>query len=125
MPAVRKNLPNATLDIARVRPRAPAKTPGLAQKLSSMFVSEAFIEEKSPNLPVKVMTDSEPVRLGKIGPETHTPIELTPEASNSRKGKEVVREKMIEHAETSARKFAVLAPKGTASTSAMEFPPEL
>ena len=64
------------LDNARVRPRAPAKTPGLAQKLSSMFASEAFIEGKSPNLPDKEMTDSEPVRSAKIGPEAKITIEL-------------------------------------------------
>ncbi|CCU82344.1 putative effector protein [Blumeria hordei DH14] len=125
MPPVRKKLPNAMLDNARVRPRAPAKTPGLAQKLSSMFASEAFIKGKSPNLPDKEMTDSEPVRSAKIGPETHTPIELAPETSTSRKGKEVVREKTTEHAETSARKFAVPSSKGTASTSEPEYPPEL
>ncbi|CCU76350.1 EKA-like protein [Blumeria hordei DH14] len=71
------------------------------------------------------MTDSEPVRQVKIGPETNTPIELAPESSSSRKGKEVVREKMTEYAETSAKIIAVPAFNGTASTAAPEFPPEL
>ncbi|CCU74606.1 EKA-like protein [Blumeria hordei DH14] len=125
MPPVRKKLPNAMLDNARVRPRTPAKTPGLAQKLSSMYASEAFVEGKSPNYPDEEMTDSEPVMSVTIGPETNTPIELASGASSSRKRKDVVREKTTEYAETSARKFAVLASKGTASTSAAEFPPEL
>ncbi|CCU81382.1 EKA-like protein [Blumeria hordei DH14] len=87
-----------------------------------MFASEASAEGKSPKFPDKEMTDSEPVRSVKIGPETHRPIELVPEASSSRGGKEVVRERKIEHAKISARKFAVPASKGTASTQALEFP---
>ena len=101
------------------------KTSGLAQKLSSMFASEAFIQGKSINLPDNEMTDSEPIRSVKIGPETNTPDELAPVASSSRKGKEVVREKTTEPAESSARKFAVPFSKGTATTTAPEFPPEL
>ena len=87
---VRKKLPNAMLDNARVNPRAPVKTPGLAQKILSMFAREAFIEGESPNLLDKEMTDSEPVGSVKSGLEAHIPIELAPEASSSRKGKEFV-----------------------------------
>lgn len=113
------------LDNARVRPRAPAKTPGLAQKLSSLCASEAFIPGKSSTLPDQEMTDSDPIRTEINGQQTAKPAELAPEASSSRKGKKVVREKTTERAELPAGKNAVPASKGAASTSAPEYPPEL
>ena len=123
MPPVRKNRPKPTISVDFERTQSCPKTSGLAQKLSSMFASEAFIQGKSINLPDKEMTDSEPIRTVQIGPETNTPVELAPVAGTSRKGKEVVREKTTEPAESSARKFAVPTSKGTATTTAMEFPP--
>ncbi|CCU76024.1 EKA-like protein [Blumeria hordei DH14] len=125
MPPVRKNRPKPTTSVGFERTPLCPKPTGLAQKLSSLFASEAFVPGKSTNLPDKEMTDSEPIRTVTIGPETTNPIELAPVASSSRKGKEVVREKTTEPAENSARKIAVPASKGTASTTAMEFPPEL
>ncbi|CCU82299.1 putative effector protein [Blumeria hordei DH14] len=125
MPPVRKNRPKPTTSVGFERTLLCPKPTGLAQKLSSLFGSEAFVPGKSTNLPDKEMTDSEPIRTVTIGPEITNPIELAPVASSSRKGKEVVREKTTEPAENSARKIAVPASKGTASTTAMEFHPEL
>ncbi|CCU82175.1 EKA-like protein [Blumeria hordei DH14] len=125
MPPVRKNRPKPTTSVGSKRTPLCPKPTGLAQKLSSLFASEAFVPGKSTNLPDQEMTDSEPIRAENNGPKTKTPVELAPVASSSRKGKEVVREKTTERAESCAGKNAVPASQGAASTSAMEFPPEL
>ncbi|CCU83071.1 EKA-like protein [Blumeria hordei DH14] len=71
------------------------------------------------------MTDSEPIKAENDGLKINTPFELAPKANSSRKGKEVVRERTTENAESSATKIAVLAFENTASKTAMEFSPEL
>lgn len=101
------------------------KPPGLAQKLSSLFASEAFVPGKFSTLPDQEITHSDPIRTETNSQQTAKPAELALEASSSRKGKEIVRERTIERAESYAGKNAVPASKGAASTSAMEFPPEL
>ncbi|CCU82366.1 EKA-like protein [Blumeria hordei DH14] len=125
MPPVRKNCPKPTASVGFKRTPLCPKPTGLAQKLSSLFASESFVQGKSTNLPDKEMTDSEPIRAENNGPKTKTPAELAPVASSSRKGKEVDREKTTKRAESSAGNNAVPASKGTASTTAMKFPPEL
>ncbi|CCU74341.1 EKA-like protein [Blumeria hordei DH14] len=112
MPPVRKNRPKPTTSVG-------------IERTSFLFASEASVPGKSINLPDQEMTDSEPIRAENNGPKTKTPVELAPVASSSRKGKEVVREKTTERAESSAGNNAVPASQGAASTSAMEFPPEL
>ncbi|CCU76568.1 EKA-like protein [Blumeria hordei DH14] len=125
MPPVRKNRPKPTTPVGFERTPLCPKPTGLAQKLSSLFASEAFVPGKSTNLPDQEMTDFEPIRAENNGPKTKTPVELARVASSSRKGKEVVREKTTERAESFAGNNALPASKGAASTSAMEFPPEL
>ena len=102
-----------------------SKPTGLAQNLSSSFASEVFVPGKSTILPDQEMTDSDPIRTGNNSLKANTPVELASEASSFRKVKEVVREKTTESAKTPAKKFAVPASKGTASTTAREFPSEL
>lgn len=125
MPPVRKSCPKLTISVDFERTKSCPKTSGLAQKLSSMFASQFFVPGKSINLPDNEMTESEPIRLETIGPETTVPVELAPVANGSRKGREVVREKTTEPAESSARKFAVPAFEGISLTTAPEFPPQL
>ncbi|CCU79643.1 EKA-like protein [Blumeria hordei DH14] len=125
MPPMKSKRPKSTISVGFERTQTCSKPTGLAQKLSSLFASEAFVPGKSSTLPDQEMTDSDLIRAETYGQQTAKPAELAPEASSSRKGKEVVREKTIEGAESSAGNNAVPASKGAASTSAIEFPPEL
>ncbi|CCU82036.1 EKA-like protein [Blumeria hordei DH14] len=125
MPPMKSKRPKSTISVGFERTQTCCKPTGLAQKLASLFASEAFVPGKSSTLPDQEMTDSDPIRAETNGQQTAKPAELAPEASSSRKGKEIVREKTTEGAESSAGNNAVPASKGAASTSAIEFPPEL